>query len=74
VLELEIAIPQWRYVCAGSAKVHRFGNDGNAGFLSGPDINLPRGLASLNTSKVFPQAGQTKLSASREAEWNSVRS
>jgi hypothetical protein len=50
------------------------GLDGNAGFLSGPDINLPRGLASLNTSKVFPQAGQTKLSASREAEWNSVRS
>jgi hypothetical protein len=45
------------------------------GFLSGPDINLYLGaLASLNTSKVCPQAGQTKLFASRGAEWNSVRS
>jgi hypothetical protein len=58
------------HVCAGRAKVHRFGNDlgldGNAGFLSGPDINLYLGaLASLNISKVCPQAGQTKLFASR---------
>jgi hypothetical protein len=28
----------------------------------------------LNVSRVCPQDGQTKLSASRGAEWNSVRS
>jgi hypothetical protein len=61
-------------MAAGKVKNGRY-SEGSSGFRNGADISLYRGASTpLNVSRVCPQDGQTKLFASRGAEWNSVRS